>query len=155
MSDVIAVADGRSRKEVHQDFFSELYVRGLLEFGSVFERTIVHLLLDIEVPEIGTRAEFRRVELLELGAMDYVRGELLKVGRYLAGTPSGYRVLLPSENQVQVEHYIQSASRKLSRAYMLSKNTPTEFRQHDQTQARIELMKSGRSRFTGDGASLS
>lgn len=141
----------QSRKAVLADFFAELDARGLTYYGAVIETSVVHSLLGIEMPAIAPKSEYDRLGLQELQAMDYVRGELLKVGRYIAGTPSGYRVLLPSENQKQVEQYIGSASKKLNRAQLLSRNTPVEFKQHDQTQARVEMMRSGmRSRFTAD-----
>lgn len=133
----------------YRDFFDVLIGCDMLEYGSVIEREEIHKLLGIKVPEIGTKAEFDRVTLIELSAIGYVRNELMKMGRYITGTPTGYRILLPSENAKQVELYIESASRKLSRAQTLSKNTPEEHKADmDRSQARSSMMKDGlRSRF--------
>jgi hypothetical protein len=141
------------RKERFKDFYAELDARGLLEYGSVIESSLVQALLDIVVPKVGTKAQFDRASLEELGAVDYVRGLLIKQGRYLAGTPGGYRILLPSENADQVTVYINAAQRKLARASMLNRTTPAEHRERDdQVEARIELARSGaESRFQPGG----
>jgi hypothetical protein len=141
------------RKDRYRDFFAELESRDLLAYGAEITTETVHALLGIKLPQFGTKSQFDQASLIELAAVDYVRGQLLKVGRYIAGTPSGYRVLLPSENAKQVEMYIDAAQRKLSRAAILSKNTPRQYRdRHDQVEARIELARSGmRSRFRPSG----
>ena len=137
------------RKERHKEFFAELEARGLLNYGAVIETATVHALLEIELPQVGTKAQFDRASLDELAAIDYVRGQLIKMGRYIAGTNSGYRVLLPSENADQVTLYIDSAQRKLARAAQLNRATPAQYRgRDDQVEARIEMTRSGaRSRF--------
>ncbi len=137
----------------YRDFFDELFDSRLLEYGSVILREDIHKLLDIKVPDVGTKAEFDRITLIELSAIGYVRGELLKMGRYLAGTPAGYRVLLPSENAKQVELYINAASKKLKRAQTLSSNTPKEYKADlDRSEARSVMMQDGmRSRFSFTG----
>jgi hypothetical protein len=134
---------------VYRDFFDTLFGCDMLEYGSVIGREEIHKLLGIKMPDVGTKAEFDRVTLIELAAIGYVRNELMKMGRYITGTPTGYRVLLPSENAKQVELYIESASRKLSRAQTLSKNTPKEYKADmDRSEARSSMMKDGlRSRF--------
>lgn len=131
-------------KQEHRDLFEGLKLRGLLEYGSVILSTEVHEILGMKVPAFGTKAEFDAFSLRELGAIDHVRNVLLGQGKYLAGTRSGYRVLLPSENAEQVEHYISSADRKLSRALKLSRNTPRDPSQSlDQTEARIAMKQQG------------
>ena len=91
---------------------------------------------------MGTRAQFDAISLLELAAIDYCRNHLLDGGKYLAGTDAGYRILLPSENQRQVELYMASADKKLSRALKLSKNSPALADiKHDQVEARIHMKR--------------
>lgn len=113
-----------SKREAARDLMQELGDAGLLEFGSVIPREMVHDVLGIVVPDVGTRDQFADIALRELSAIDYCRAKLLDVGKYLAGTDAGYRILLPSENQRQVELYMSSADKKLGRAMKLSKNSP-------------------------------
>ena len=142
------------RKEALSDFFDELESRGLLDYGAVIEGRLVRELMEIELPEYGRKSDFDRAALAELSAVGYVRDQLLKNGKYLAGTSSGYRVLLPSENARQVDALMESASRKLSRARVLNASTPSEFQaQFDQQEARISMTRSGMSsRFRPGGS---
>ena len=136
-----------SNRETHRDLYDYLKAEGLLEYGSVIPSSLVHDLLGLEVPAIGTKAQFDRLSLIELAAMDYVRNMLLNSGKYLTGTPSGYRILLPSENAAQVEQYISSADKKLNRALKLCRNTPRSADEMpDQIEARILMKQSGAPR---------
>jgi len=131
-----------SKRSAFKDLLRTLADAGLLEFGSVIKREVVHQALGITVPTMGTRAQFDAISLLELAAIDYCRNHLLDVGKYLAGTDAGYRILLPSENQRQVELYMASADKKLSRALKLSKNSPALADiKHDQVEARIHMKR--------------
>ena len=124
---------------------SELTRHGLTEYGAFIPKDLVHEILEIEIPDIGTKNEFDQLALYELAAIDYCRNILLGQGKYLLGTNSGYRILLPSENKKQVDSYISSADKKLSRALKLSRNSPVESGTNDQTEARI-MMKRNDSR---------
>lgn len=132
-----------SKRDAGRELFAELQARGLLAFGSEILAADVQEILGLEVPEVGTREAFNALALAEMAAIDYVRNLLLGQGKYLAGTRAGYRVLLPSENAAQVEQYIASADRKLNRALRLSRSTPNETRQLDQTEARIAMKRAG------------
>jgi hypothetical protein len=133
-----------SKREAQRELYAELDARGLLEYGSVIETPVVHAVLGIEMPAYGTKSDFDKIALFELSAIDYIRNILLGQGKYLMGTDSGYRILLPSENAAQVEQYISSADKKLSRALKLSRNTPTlDMQMPDQTEARILMKRSG------------
>lgn len=136
-----------------QSLYEQLEKMEMLDYGSTIPTEVVHQLLGIEVPEMGTLKQFREIELIELSEIDKVRNALLKQGKYLAGTKTGYRVLLPSENQKQVNLIIDSASRKLRRAQTLLVNTPGKLQSaQDNSAVRIEMMRSGlRSRFSGYG----
>ena len=137
------MAENQSKRERLIDVFHALQSAGLFEYGAVIDRQTVYDVLDITVPEVASRAVFDRIAMLELQAMDYCRNILLGHGKYLAGTPSGYRVLLPSENQSQVDAYMQSADRKLARALKLSRNSPKSSELPDQTEARIMMRQHG------------
>lgn len=131
-----------SKRSAFKDLLRTLADAGLLEFGSVIPREAVHQALGITVPAMGTRAQFEALALMELAAIDYCRSHLLDAGKYLAGTDAGYRVLLPSENQKQIELYMASADKKLGRALKLSKNSPALANvKHDQVEARIHLKR--------------
>ena len=131
-----------SKRSAFKDLMRTLSDAGLLEFGSVIKREVVHQALGITAPTMGTRAQFDAISLLELAAIDYCRNHLLDGGKYLAGTDAGYRILLPSENQRQVELYMASADKKLSRALKLSKNSPALADiKHDQVEARIHMKR--------------
>jgi hypothetical protein len=143
------------RQEALSDFFDELDSRGLLEYGAVIEGNLVRELLEIDLPEYGRKSDFDRAALAELSSVGYVRDQLLKAGKYLAGTPSGYRVLLPSENARQVDALMDSAARKLARARVLNATTPSEFQtQFDQQEARISMTRSGMSSRYRPGGSV-
>ena len=133
-------------KELHHT----LKEAGLLEYGSHIPGEAVREVLGLEMPEIGTKAQFDAVALKELQAIDYVRNILLSEGKYLAGAPGGYRVLLPSENKAQVDSYMAQADRKLRRAQKLSRSMPTQnISQVDQTDARIMLKRDSIREFGG------
>jgi hypothetical protein len=130
--------------EAKRDLFAALKAAGLLEWGAVIPREFVHEALGLEFPRVGTKAEFDKLALAELSAIDYVREALLNQGKYIAGTPSGYRVLLPSENQDQINLYISAADRKLKRAMKLNRSTPALVgASPDQTEARILMKQAG------------
>ena len=125
-----------------KDLLQELKDRKLLEYGSHIPGDLVREILGIEYPDVGTKKEFDEIALKELAAVDYVRNALLNEGKYLAGTGSDYRVLLPSENKKQAERYMSSADRKLFRADKLLRNTPkTTIREVDNYPARIMLKR--------------
>lgn len=126
------------------DLLQHLKTLGLLQYGAVIEREVVHDFLGITMPALGTRAEFDAVSLAELSATGAVRDALLREGKYLAATRTGYRVLLPSENKAQIAAYMASARRKLNRAQKLNRTTPVAHNhQADQTEARILMQQEG------------
>ena len=126
------------------DLLQHLKTLGLLQYGAVIEREVVHEFLGITMPALGTRAEFDAVSLAELSATGAVRDALLREGKYLAATRTGYRVLLPSENKAQIDAYMASARRKLNRAQKLNRTTPAlHNHQADQTEARILMQQEG------------
>lgn len=126
------------------DLLQHLKTLGLLRYGAVIEREVVHEFLGITMPALGTRAEFDAVSLAELSATGAVRDVLLREGKYLAATRTGYRVLLPSENKAQIDAYMASARRKLNRAQKLNRTTPVAHNhQADQTEARILMQQEG------------
>lgn len=138
-----------SKRDAAKELFHALQEAKLLEFGSVIPTELVHQILGIDMPAFGSKSDFDKIALIELSAIDYVRNLLLGQGKYLTGTPSGYRVLLPSENAAQVENYIASADKKLSRALKLSRNTPALAAQMpDQTEARILMKRSGMKQYS-------
>lgn len=115
----------------------------VIEFGSVINGELVRETIGINYPETATKREYDTLALRELSAVDYVRNVLLGRGMYLAYDNGNYRILLPSENAKQVEQYMGSADKKLSRALKLSKNTPrlADTVQIDQTHARIVMKR--------------
>ena len=133
----------RSKRDRLRDVYDALDRAGLFDFGAAIPRAMVYDLLGLDVPEVASKAVFDRIAMLELQAMDYCRNMLLGHGKYLAGTPSGYRVLLPSENKAQVDAYMESADRKLERALKLSRNSPKASHLPDQTEARIMMRRKG------------
>jgi hypothetical protein len=136
-----------TKRDASRGLLQALESRGLTEFGCIIETDLVHELLGIEHPPVAAKSVYDRLAMTELAAIDYCRGVLLTQGKYLQGTPSGYRVLLPSENKHQVNAYMSSADRKLSRALKLSRNTPGEpTASTDQTEARILMKQSSHRR---------
>ena len=129
-----------------KELLSAMENAGLCDYGCVISSEFVREAIGLSYPEVATKAEFDRLSLLELSATDYVRNVLLGRGMYLTYDRGDYRILLPSENEKQIESYISSADKKLSRALKLSKNTPkmsdTKHREN-QTAARILMKRSG------------
>lgn len=129
-----------SKRGNYRDLLKVLADKGLLEYGSVIPRELVHQVIGVRMPEIGTKAQFDAVALAEISAIDYCRNYLLGHGKYLGGTPTGYQIWLPSDNRKQIDLYMESANRKLSRALKLSRNSPSMANtQPDQLEARIHL----------------
>lgn len=106
------------------DLLTRLREAGLLEYGSHIPASLVQSALGLLYPTTGSRAVFERLALAELGAIDYVRRHLLNEGKYITSAKDGYRILLPSENEGQVEAYMRSADEKLRRGLKLLRNTP-------------------------------
>lgn len=133
-----------NERVLYRLLFDELNAMKLFEYGAEFDATVVRGILGIDVPTVATKAKFDQLALQELAAMDYCRNILLGRGKYLSGANGGYRVLLPSENRLQVNLYMESADKKLSRALKLSRNSPSGASEaNDQLQARIHLKRSG------------
>lgn len=130
-----------SRMDRHRGLLAMLDDAGLLEYGCTFPAAMVREHLGIECPAIGTRQQFNDAALAELSAIDYVRNVLLGRGKYITSDGDTYRVLLPSENQAQIERYISSADHKLRRAQKLSRNTPRAASTADHTDARIYMKR--------------
>lgn len=123
-----------------------LRAEGLLDYGSIIPTKLVHDVLGIAIPEVGSKAVFDELALRELSAIDAVRSALLDEGKYLTACEAGYRILLPSENQRQVEAYMKSADRKLRRAQRLSTNTPRIISAADVTNTRLHMKQNSHRR---------
>jgi len=134
------------KREALRRLMDGLENHGLTEYGSEIPTELVHKLLDMVVPTVATKAVFDKFSILELGAIDYCRNVLISKGKYIQKTKTGYRILSPGENREQVDNYIGSADKKLSRALKLSRNTPAEYQINDQTEARIVMKSSGSRR---------
>jgi hypothetical protein len=133
-----------SNREQYRDLLDHLIHNGLTEYGAVIPKEEIYDFLGIEVPKLGTLTQFNQIALLELAAIDYCRSVLLNEGKYITQDGGVYRILLPHENARQVEIYISSADRKLTRALKLSRNTPRQASGDvSQTQARIMMRQHG------------
>ena len=116
-----------------------LEANGFIHFGSAIPGSLIREFLGLEIPAIATKAIYDRLALKELSEIDRVREALLRRGMYLKAAGPDYRILLPSENAVQIQNYEDSATRKLKRADMLAKTTPHEPREVDQQIARLQM----------------
>jgi hypothetical protein len=135
-----------SKRDAQRGLLDYLDESGLTEYGSIIETCVIHQSLGIVQPAVAPKAVYDRLAMQELAAIDYCRGVLLLRGKYLQGTSSGYRVLLPSENKTQIDAYISSADRKLARALKLSRNTQVDTSNADQTEARIVMKQCAQRR---------
>ena len=122
-----------------RDLLDYMRSTGLDEYGSVISVDDVRSILGLEFPAVATQGEFNRLQLEELGAVDYVRNALLNEGKYIKSNGGAYRVLLPSENHEQVMLYMSSAEKKLKRAIKLEKNTPATSAQNGNQSSRALL----------------
>lgn len=139
-----------SNKSAQKELLAYLRESKLTEYGTFIDASLVQEVLGIQMPESATRSEFAKLEILEMAAIDYCRHHLLGEGKYIKQVPNGYRILLPSENAGQIESYMSSADRKLSRALRLSRTTPqTERSVPDQTEARLLMKLGNAAKFMG------
>lgn len=128
----------------YRDLMEALEQNEMIEFGRVIPGDFIRAFMGIVYPETASKKVYDELELAELAATDYIRGCLLNRGMYLTSHKGNYRILLPSENAKQVECYMSSADRKLSRALKLTRNTPkSDLMMPDQTEARIIMKKLG------------
>lgn len=130
-----------SNTEIKKDLYAELDSAGLLNYGSVIPGNLVREIIGIKIPEISSKSVFDQLALKELSAIDYVRNILLGSGKYITSCGSDYRILLPSENENQIDLYMKSADRKLRRAIKLNRNTPKEVSRITQTQSRLVMKR--------------
>lgn len=138
--------DQPSKRDAMRGLMQMLRDNGLTEYGSEIPSELVHKELEIEMPSYAAKAVYDRLAIIELAAIDYCRNVLLGDGKYLAGTRTGYRILLPSENKGQIDSYMSSADKKLARALKLSRNSVADSVTHNQTEARI-MLKRTESRY--------
>jgi hypothetical protein len=124
-----------------KDLMSFIRNRKLDEYGSVIYGEDVRNVLEIEMPEYGTKRDFDAVEMQELRAVDYCRNILLGEGKYLAAMKGNYRILLPSENAGQINSYMSTADNKLKRALKLSRNSPATDGKPSHNHARIVMQR--------------
>jgi hypothetical protein len=109
---------------IGKSLYEMLAGEGLLEYASFIPGDLIREHLNIEMPSIGTRAQFASIALKELGAVDDVRAMLLEEGKYIAAANNGYRILSPGENAVQIDSYLSQAQNKIARARKLERTTP-------------------------------
>jgi hypothetical protein len=134
-------------KREGRELFAELEAGNMLDYGNFIPARIVRDCIGLDYPEVATKREFDQLGLREMAAIDYVRNILLGIGKYISAVSGGYRILTISENVEQVEQYMSSADRKLSRGLKLLKNTPRERGSYpDQAEARMELKREAVSR---------
>jgi hypothetical protein len=119
---------------------------GMLGYGSIIDGDSFREMIHVKYPETGTKAEYDRLELMELSRVDFIRGELLKKGRFLLRENGNYRIALPSEHAQIIDRYLESANRKINRARLLGKNSPPSAEGIDERIVRAEMMRSQRKR---------
>lgn len=107
-----------------KSLYEALNAEGLLEFGSHIPGDFVREVLNLVLPDVGTRAQFNAVALAEMSAVDGVREMLLNEGKYIAGAGSDYRILTPGENTGQIDRYLAHAQNKIRRARKLERTSP-------------------------------
>lgn len=130
--------------------YDTLNRRDLFEYGAVFTGDFVRIIIDAELPEVGTRKQFQELIFKEMAAIDYCRNILLGEGKYLKQSAGNYRVLLPSENVSQIDSYISSAMKKLNRSIKLSRNSPKgDCKTMDNRIHKAEIMKASTRRSPG------
>jgi len=110
-----------------KEIVEQLDKMGLIKYGSVITGELIRGMAGIELPETGTRDQFKDAALKELTITDYIRGKLISKGMYLHATKGDYRILSPSENKDQVLAYMKSADGKLKRGIRLYDNTPKQY----------------------------
>jgi len=124
--------------------YEHLAEAGLLEYGAHIDGDVVRGYLGLEMPTLGTRAQFTSIALAELTAVDAVRAALLNEGKYITATRTGYRILTPGENAGQIDSYLSQAQGKISRARKLERTTPALTKGWpSQNQARLDAVERG------------
>jgi hypothetical protein len=125
----------------NKSVYEHLKAHDYLEYGSVIPLKLFRDLCGIENITTGSKEDFDRVALQELGYAGYIRNKLLNEGKYFKGEKDSYRVLLPSENAGQIMSFMTSADNKLKRGLKLNKNTPPDYRisPNDEVRAFMKL----------------
>jgi len=145
--------DDQESPSLAKDLFAYLDMSGMLEYGMHIPGTMIREFLGIDLPEYVTVSEYKKAQLIELSAVSYVREALLDLGKYIKAQGDDYRILLPSENALQVRAYHKSADRKYDRAIRLSSNTPASSKDIiDHSDSRMALRGVSPRRFDGDSA---
>lgn len=127
-----------SKRGEIRDLYEHLGNSGMLEFGSKIPGNVVREFLGIVMPEVGTYRMFNSLKLQEVAAIDYIREKLIEQGMFIAADGEDFKILLPSENKVQILAYERSANKKYSRALKLARNTPRkDMGINDQSESRI------------------
>lgn len=101
-----------------------LEAAGLIEYGATIDGDILRSIADIDVPDIGTRADFKQAELAEFKVYQSLKDQLLDRGMHLHQVGDAYRIALPSEHESIADRYRAAARRKDARALKLLRNTP-------------------------------
>lgn len=118
-----------------QKVFDHFNNSGQLDYGSVIPSTTLAQVAGISFPTINgasAAAIIRGVNAYELKMLEYsgfIVDKLLDMGKYLKKDGDTYRVLMPSENEGQVNAYISAGTKKLSRAERLHRSTPVNVSQ--------------------------
>lgn len=143
-----ATDDERGKPNPHRALFDALDAQGLLEYGSFIPGELVREVLGLEMPALGTKAQFDAISLSELGAIDGVREILLNLGKYIAGSSDGYRILTPGENSLQIDRYLSHAQNKIRRARKLERTSPamTNGRPSQHAARRLMIEKTARKK---------
>ncbi len=125
------------------DIYAVLEEAGYFEYGAIIEGQTLRESFDIEEIEYpALKREIDKQQLEELSVADYIRNKLLNEGKYFKQVRDHYRVLLPSENTAQVLSYMNSADNKLKRGLKLNKNTPAQYKIHQNDEVRAIMKQS-------------
>ncbi|MCE5180559.1 MAG: hypothetical protein LLG15_02035 [Betaproteobacteria bacterium] len=111
------------------------------DYGSFITADEVRAVLGIEVPKIGTLADFKKAMLLELAAVSDARQVLIEEGKYLKQDRGDYRILLPGENAKQASEMILKADRRIVKAQKLIRATPTRTEASTHVSAKAEARR--------------
>lgn len=138
-----------------QVILDALRARGLLDYGAVIERSVIHSLVGLveippDMPWVAAKPIAEQNKLTEMNVMYWVRDKVLEEGKNLHQDGGIWRVDLPSENAAACERFQKKASRAINRANKLARNTPAgDYQAPDESAARMLLLAelNGRARF--------
>jgi len=123
----------------YDNIYQQLESLGHMEFGARIPLDLIHSLLEIHEPSIGTKREFMEVTTKVMTLVGRLKNNLLPQGKHLKQLKSHLVIPFASDNAHEAVSYIEQARKKVAYGDKLLVNTPID-----------RMNERGREKFEGD-----